>query len=159
MSKMLKAARDIFGSHGYTDIAINMVIDEIDSDPEMRLEAVRTAAMDAVMVAQREFRSQIINGGTPKTYSREMQRRLQQSVVGFFSWPMMNGSRLADATKELLETDAARYQANAEGNARNASFLRAVAAKVGEGQKVKDVFSEEQLTKLMEKAKRQTMTD
>jgi hypothetical protein len=133
---------------------------KIIDDEDLTALAVHNAAYDALRERMRDVRAEISNGGgngeahQSKVYSPELREKLQQSLRGFLQRPMMDGTLLENATREVLLSDAERYENYAEGNAREGRFLRAVAKKVPDEKKVKDVFSEQQLQRLYDRAKK-----
>ena len=128
---------------------------EIQQDSVLRNEAVRLAAYDALTGAQCYTRQHITKSAAayvPKTYSKEMQEEVERRSSKWFSWPLMCGILLRNANKEQILEDAVRYQQMADGNARNAKFLRLVAGRLKGKQKVKDVLSEDEIGGLMQEA-------
>ncbi len=158
MARIDEVAKTIYQSHGDTPEAVNLMRDEILRDPEMMQLAAKMAAVEAIGNGRRELRNQITNG-KPKLVTPEARQRMQRIAATYYNWPLMDGTPIGDATRDLLLRDSERFQRNAEGNARNANFLRMVADKVRDGQTVKEALSEDQLEKLMEKAKRASLGD
>ncbi len=153
MSRLQKLADELFSQRGMNEESVRLLGESIRADPDLILDATTQAANYALLESQRTLRAGIANDGVVKRYSKELQNMIQTKCAGFLDWPMMNGVRLADATKEHLITDAARFQRNADGNARNAAFLRAVADRLRDGQRVGDVLTERQLRNMMNRVK------
>ena len=158
-----KLAGEVFAAHHFSDASIEVLEKLIFKDNTALKLAVRDAAETALRHRMSLMRSRIIReaatpdrGVGPRIFSREEQEavgRRGERYTGFMDWPMMNGLRLADETKEHLITAAARFQKNADGNARNAAFLRAVAERLRDGQRVGDVLTERQLRNMMNRVK------
>lgn len=154
--KLRLTAENLYAEQGCSLEAIRKLEDLIQSDEILMAYAIHQAAYTAMHQAQCAARSAITNPDKfqPKRYSRAFQERVQQACLGFYDWPLMDGTKLADATKEHVLQDADRFRTLAEGNARNSRFLRLVGEKLQAGSKVRDTFTEEQLAEIMEKAKR-----
>lgn len=145
-------AEMVYLDDGYSELSVEKLARLFCKQPQLQQYLLRQAAKDALTYVQRAARSKI-SGGSPRVYSKEMQESVQIALGKYMSWPMMNGKMLADADRDEVQADAASYQANAEGNLRNARFLTFVANGLKEGQTVSDVFTEAKLAKLMAKAR------
>lgn len=145
MEKLNKIAREVYDDEGgYCEGAIEALEQLIMSDKELVQYAVRQIASDSLRHVQREVRTIISNApGTPAAHygSSEMRERLNKSLrkYSLYDWPMMNGTKLKDATKEHVLSDATRYRVNEAGNARKARFLEMVARKMKNDQKAGDL--------------------
>ncbi len=96
-------------------------------------------------------------GVGPRIFSREEQEAVGsrgERYTGFMGWPMSDGTRLGQADRDLVEKDMSTYCRLAEGNGRNAEFMKMILQKLRPGQKVGEVFSEDELVRLMERAKK-----
>lgn len=152
MASIYDLAKDTYESHGIGDEAIQDLIDKISEEASLVEQALRGLAVDALMEAQRRARAKITKSVTkPKVYTEEMQEAVTKACARFLHWPMMDGTLLGDATKTHLLKDAERYKANADGNLRNMKFLSLVAERLEDKQKVKEVFTDEELAKIMHK--------
>lgn len=155
-SELLKAAEEVYEVHRFSEEGVTALEQRIRNTPTLLELAIHQAAYDTLRMSMRDTRHKISTppGGTQRHYSREEQEAIVDAVKGFYSRPLMDGTLLRDATGEVLLRDAERYEAQASGCAREAKFLRLVAAKVSPGQKVGDVWTEDELEKLFQKAKK-----
>jgi hypothetical protein len=160
LNTLREAAEKIFLIEGFSKESLEILEKQILDDDRLLLQAIHLAAYDALTSIQCKVRSTIaqdrsapLESQRPKTFSKDFQSEISQSMGKFYAWPMMDGRALAMATREDVLLDAERYKRNAFGNLKNAKFLEAVAAKMKERQAVKEVWSEEQLQALMDKAK------
>ncbi len=117
---------------------------------------ISKVAYSALLEVQRKLRHDLIKQSwKAKTFSDSEQQKVQRATARYLNWPMMDGSKLADATKQLVLKDAARYQNNGAGNLRNARFLQLVATRLTDDKvKVSDKFTDEELGKLLDAAKK-----
>jgi hypothetical protein len=76
-------------------------------------------------------------------------------VGKFLNWPLQDGTLLGKATKDNILKDAESYRKKAEGNKRNERFLMAVASKLARDQRVEEVFTDDELARLMTRADRE----
>ena len=155
-----QAAVEAFASTGGTEEAKNKLRKQANKDEDLRDALLEMGISEAIWWAQRMTRTKIANQDpedqNPVKYSDELQEALKKSphnTFGFLHWPMMDGSRLKDADKEHVLSDADRFFANAKGNAERGRFLQLVGNKMKAGQKVGQVWKETQLTKLMQRVK------
>lgn len=160
---ILNQAMEVYEENGGWEEMVGSLAERIGEDEELTTEALKYAAEEYLTQVQCKIRSKMARQPQkPITYSKEEKESVVTSCsrfLGMLDWPMMNHTRLRDADKVLLLSDATRYQGNANGNAINAEFLRNVAKKLKEGQKVVEVWKEEQLRKEMEKAKKIVSSD
>lgn len=158
MSEQLRAvARGAYEKHGMGEEALKEVEEYIRKNEDLFNDAIRLAAKEVLGAAQHMARQRIVAPAAfvPKKYSKEFQQSVQYACGKFFNWPLMDGTKLGEARKEHLLRDAARFQINAQANAKNARFLEMIAAKLPEDKTVREVFSEEQLRVFMNKARRE----
>lgn len=150
---MMRLAEQVYEEHALSEEAVMALVEHITQSEDLVNIVLRQAAYDLLRHAQRTARSKIeSHPDSVKKYSAAFQESTQIVCGGFLNWPMMNGTRLKDATKEQVLKDADRYKANAAGNLLKAKFLTLVASRLRQSQKVGDVYSDESLAKLMRKA-------
>ncbi len=120
---------------------------------------ISKVAYSALLEVQRKLRHDIIKQSwKAKTFSDSEQQRVQLATSRYLDWPMMDGTKLRDATKVVVLKDANRYQNNGAGNLRNARFLQLVATRLTDDKaKVSDKFTDEELGKLLDAAKKSVM--
>ncbi len=156
---LLQAARRIYAERGGSnDETKAQLILEIKGDADILEAAIRLAA-DTAMASARHAARAIIIAATPaaqapKVFSPEFAASVEISCGRFYSWPLTDGTLLADATKDKLVRDATLYRRQAAGCARNGRFLELVAARLREGQQVREAYTEEQLARTMRRAER-----
>lgn len=155
MSDINDAAKEHYAIHGFSTESVKLLDKRIRKEKSLLDEAVYQAAYDALRGVQHTIRHTMTTGkvGTVKSYDGEMGEVLDTRLKGLYAWPMMNGVMLADATKEDLDGDATKYQANADGNALRARFLRLVRSGMGRHKKVRNAYTPEALGRLMDLAK------
>jgi hypothetical protein len=158
--KALQAkAAEVYGQYGFSKESVNLLKQEILNSPDVLDEALNIAAYDLMTGVQHTVRSTISggNGGMnkPRIIPKAMQMAVEEACGKYYNWPLMNGAKLADANRDHILKDAERYQANADGNAKNARFLRLVASQLQGTQTVKEVLSESQLALFMNRARNQ----
>ncbi len=161
-STLHRLAGRVHDEFGFGDEAISHLEELILKDKAALRQAARDSAEAALRHRMSLERAKIIRSApshdeSPRRYSREMQEAVGNSAgkyLGFLDWPMSNGVRLAKADRELVSNDAEQYRKLAEGNGRNSRFLSMVLGKLKPGQVVEEVFSEEELSRLMDRAKK-----
>lgn len=156
-SKLTDAAKKIYVDFGSGKEAVEQLSRVIREDDDLTKEAIRVAAEDALWHTQRYFRRKVCQGVEQDkqkslTYSSSFQDVITNACGKFLNFPMMDGSKLANADKKLVLSDAERYRINARGNYVKANFLIMVATKLKDNQKVSDVYTDDQLNKLYKKA-------
>lgn len=154
-------ARELYGEHGHSDACLTALVDRVLESPDLTAQAVRAAALDAVLKAQQAQRNLIERQALTRQevpesprYSPSLRSALLRRGDRYLDWPMMDGSRLGDATKEHLLKDSSHYQVQSEANARHARFLTLVATKVRGSQRVRDRLDDQALADLMGQAER-----
>lgn len=158
--KLRKIAVDAFAEHlGREEKAINVVAAAIRKDRDLLDDAVLAAARDAVGYARHRARVTIAQpvpeGRKPVPVDRREQRIVQVAAGMYYNWPMMDGSRLADATREHLLEDAARYLRMRQGVTKNMRFLVLVARDLKPGETVRSRYkTNEALAELHDRAER-----
>lgn len=155
-----QAAHEVYLEHGFCEGAVENLERMILTSKELRKQAIHLMAYDLLREAQRMDRAARVNEGyarEPMTYEEGLSERLKVSCArykGLYGFPLMDGTRLWDATWEQIDDSAKRYWANAEGNAVRARFLDLVIAGRKPGKTFQQVYKkEEMLQSLMEKAK------
>jgi len=137
---------------GLTPEAVAALEADVKADRTLLAYAVRCAAYDALRAANHKARQELLAAAAPPTVSPERQQAIEAGARGYLSWPLMDGTPLGDADKEHLLSDAARHRQYAAGNVRSAKFYEALAARMRAGEKVKDVWEEEAVGRLLRKA-------
>lgn len=155
MSELNDVADTVYGEHGFSDEGINCLVRQLRGRA-LRKQVFAWAARNLLREAMRGVRATagVTENGQPKTFDADQQEAIVNACRGFLDRPLMSGKRLGDATRADLLADAQRYEQYAEGNAREARFLFAVADKVKDGQSVRDVLDEDKLRKLHERAQK-----
>ena len=157
VNPVLQAAKRIYVEHGSTPTAQEMLQALIRGDETMLDHAIRMAAETALSAARHAARSVIVAAtpaaSAPKVFSREFSESVQIAVGRYYNFPLMDGTLLADATKDKLLRDSSRYAAQAAGCVRNARFLQLIADGLTDGRTVREVFTEERLGELMREAR------
>lgn len=156
MNKIYELAEAAYEAHGDSEVALDKLVDEIIQDDALVEGSARFAAKHALAQSRRIVRC-VIEGEPQKRYSKAFQQQIQVACGQFLKWPLMDGTELAKATKEHVLRDAERFQANADGNARKARFLKLVAERLQDGELVGEVLTDGELRKLMEEAKTATV--
>ncbi len=151
-----QAAEEVYNEHGFP-AGVPILEEQIERSSELRKLALHQAAYDTLRMVMRGVREEISSpapeGGTQRHHPREQQERIAEIYRGFYSRPLMDGTILGSATRDLLIRDAERYEGQALGCTREAKFLRLVATRVTEeGQKVEEVWTEKELEVLFKKA-------
>lgn len=151
-------ARDVLAEHnGMTAPAIRDLASRIASDDGLleilAEDLINEASQSATYGAMLAKRASIM-----RTVKTGMTRAQGLALVAFSSgslldFPLAGGLRLADASRDEVERQAAIYAARAADEAHKARWLSAVAAKVPAGKKVGDVLDAARVTALYEEAK------
>ncbi len=153
--KIQELAKAIYTEAGLADKAKISLAATLKADKNLLDYIVSKVAHSALLEVQRKLRHDIVKQSwKAKTFTVDEQQKVQLSTTRYLDWPMMGGLKLRDATKELVLKDASRYQNNGAGNLRNARFLQLVAMRLEGKEKVKDKFSDEELGKLLDAAKK-----
>lgn len=155
---ILQAAKRIYVEHGSSSLAAQDRLQAlIRSDETMLDHAICMAAEQAMSVARHAVRAVIVAAtpaaSAPKVFSREFSESVQIAVGRFYNFPLMDGTLLADATREKLVRDSGRYAAQAVGCIRSAKFLQLIADGLTGELTVREVFTEERLAELMREAR------
>jgi hypothetical protein len=144
----------IFEDHGNTDAGVELIIQRFHNNQELTNWCIRTKAKDVLLAAQRNARKAIETDpsqaqmNAPRTFSRALQESANHRYGRFFYWPLPDGTPLRHATKEQLEAAIRLYKRNAKGNARKMRFVERINERVGRGQRVEDVLTEQEIREI-----------
>src|SRR4051812_982101 len=127
--KLQSVAMEVYSEHGVGDDAIAILQARIVEDSDLLTQALREAARNAINVAVRLARSRIA-GETQvklKSYSPAMREAVETVCGSVLEWRLLNGLRLAEATKDDLLHCSKQYQTKIDGSKRNQKFVELVA--------------------------------
>ena len=140
MNTLLHLAERIYREFGLTPafrtLLKEMILQEHGLTQEAIDIAIRTLSRACRLSHRAAIKEGCIEGGQKYLFS---------------DWPLMDGTKLAQATRERIADDAERYRKLATGNARCCNFLWDIVRKLQEGQKVCERFTEEDLSELWQK--------
>ncbi len=155
-------AQSVYSEQGLGDASVLAILEAVQNHPEAEAllnRLVRDGIKQLLYAAQHRTRATIEGKPNqkyqPKVFTQEQRDRAAITFGTFFMWPMRDGSKLKDATREDLLKDSERFQLQADGNARKARFLNLVAGGMKEGQVVSKVYTESRLAELMRKAEKE----
>lgn len=134
---IIELCDSVYEEHGNTHASVELVYQSLRANEEFRDRALRLAAHEGLLDAQRRKRHVAVQEGVRNSqtfYSSEQQRRTVEKVRGLLAWPLTTGKILRDATKEEILIDSSKFLKMGKANVRNAWFLRKVAESLEDGE-------------------------
>jgi len=145
---------EIYEVSGSTDDAVGAVVERVlDEADEVLTDALlREGARN--LLGNLRYKTRLVIQGkqkspAPKTFTAEYQEEVVSRLGKYFDWPMMDGTRLKDATREHVVKDAERYASIARGCDKNSRFLFGVAERMRPGQVAGRVVTQEEMAEIM----------
>ncbi|MEY4932889.1 MAG: hypothetical protein RLZZ403_1209 [Pseudomonadota bacterium] len=152
---------------GFAD-AEQCLIEHITPDPQLVSHAIYVTARVEIRMAMAVRRHRILGveddiaeesgGKEPKKYSKKVREKV--ILYGkYLGWPLSTKKVLGEATLTDVRSEAEMYEGQASGNARNGRFMRLVekrmvALKAKENEAVRGLLSDDQLARLMARARK-----
>lgn len=163
---LMQVAEEIYDKNSLSPKAVKALKKKLCDDKTLLDLALERVAYDLLRAVQQQRRVEIQEGGTvgspdPKPsgrngfkprYTLEEQLAAVRTCGSYLKWPLWDGTFLGKATRDLVLKNAERYQSQALGNFHKAQFLRRVAEGLEDGQKVSDVYTDEELATLYREA-------
>lgn len=152
MESFTKIADDIYAEHGLTDEALRALTKILRQRIKEVLPMLARVWLHEAMRRHRRrlMRAPVAglgsdDAGSPET---EIVDLLTRRSIGDF--PLWNGTRLRDATREQIEQQIQTLSARRDGLTRNIRFLRRVADRLQSGERVADRITEQELVLMVE---------
>ena len=136
-------------------VASDRLVESITSNENLLRATIRQVVEEAARtVTGSVMRSERFAIFHAATRSPQAGRAAVAALAGgiatsLLDFPLANGIRLRDATREQVEAQAGLYSASAADANRKAAWLRAVASKMGGAAKVADALKEEDVVALL----------
>ena len=145
-----------------TSSAIDALIAEAATDPDLLSLLVRKGSQTVVNEAVRMLRVDVVNEQIHRKkphkprYTKEEQRQVEEGTRKYFTFiddfPLPGGVPLGKANRCDLQKAASLWEKLADGNAKNARFIRLVEKNTEAGKTVKESLTEEQIQELYKDA-------
>jgi hypothetical protein len=143
-----KLVTSIMSDKRLTRVAVTAFAhDEIQFSIQKRRQHITAAARDEPPTSTSKQQARI--------YAKDVTERISRWSGQYLSWPLSTRVLLGDATLNEVTAEAEMYDAQSAGNARNARFMRLVAARLKKSGAdiVKKCLTDSQLAVLMSRAK------
>ncbi|RJQ25041.1 hypothetical protein C4577_06560 [Candidatus Parcubacteria bacterium] len=156
MDELRKIGKQIYEKYGSSEDGVKKLTQKILADPALIDLAIPLAADQILRTLQTEVRHNLKNPNidySPVKISKEYQQKLVAACDKLLmDWPMRNGSKIGDATRPDVLSEAAFYGKLRRANADNELFLNKVAAKLKDDHTtVRNALTEEELISIKKK--------
>lgn len=137
--------------------ATALYAERINDDPSLKARLLEPFFMDAcamrISAANAAIRQAIIKASSrPDAGARRLSLLGQSNAESWLDFPVYGGKPMRLCTKDELQESAHRYYAQGSDMVRKSAFFKAVAARMGKGEKVSDRFSNSELDALFQKS-------
>jgi hypothetical protein len=140
------------------------IFNTLRDDPHLMREMIRSAIFHGInetaRKAQAGDRSSIFASvqKQPPVKTAEQHRADAQATIrvitrSLLDYPLRDGTKLKDATREAIVADAKHLEAQANTMSQRAKWLQLIAQSVGDGKRCGDVVSEDRARELLEEAR------
>lgn len=156
--ELIKVARRIAEEVGYGEELVEEIQRKISKSRNLRDEAIYLASREVARIvrwnARADLNRQNYENFLPRTYDERTRESVREgrALQGYYSYPIWGGILLGDATKEQVMESANHHKELADRNRFEFKFQQLIAEKMSPGQTVKEVYTEEELEKLRNKA-------
>lgn len=159
-AQVFKMAREAVDAYTEWNAATDVVMAEFDKNPQafrsLVQRSVEQLVRRACVAASSQSRQKIVaaasaSAPTPvltKKHRGGVERILAYASIALMDYPISGGTKLGDATKADIVTHAERQIKSAKENLHRGSWQLAVANRLPDGKRVRDVMTEADLKTL-----------